>query len=172
MRTPGKVKAMNIARYFSYTQLLESQLERERANHEGEKSEWKADRQQLTDAADRKLSEAQEQYNYEKEEWDYERRHLINVAMLRHGANAPFVSQPTPRNGKQSRTRAVGPWQIAARNALNEQAIEEHKDEVVRAPELPALTDEQKERIRRHAEAKGLIPNNTSEATTSAPATT
>lgn len=141
---PPRPISMNFARWFSYTRLLESQLDRERG-------EWQLERAKLESKSAEAITA-----------WADERAALINVVFLKQGVNQPFQTERTThdhQNGKKS-SRAIGPFQFEARRLRDEERIEQAKDEVATVPELPAeieLSDEHKARVREAAAQRGLL---------------
>lgn len=128
---------MNIARWFSYTRLLERELIRARRENERNHSQWETDRQRLED----------------------ERQRVENVVFQSSGVAPPHRHlMPTPaRNTRPSIPRAVGPFGVAARNARLEEQQDAEVSSVVHAPELPELSAETQERVKRAAVNKGLV---------------
>jgi hypothetical protein len=127
---------MNIARWFSYTRLLERELARARLALRHERSQWETERIRLEE----------------------ERQRIENSAFLAQGLTPPhrhLLTSPSAGNSNKPRIpRAVGPFGVAARNAQFEADQERRIDETVRAPVLPA---EDAERITKAAEEKGLL---------------
>jgi hypothetical protein len=125
---------INFARWFSYTRLLERELVRERRARQSDHS----------------------QFDQERLAWQQERHRLENAAFASHGVTPPHrhLIEPSNRNSsKQPIPRAVGPFDLAARNAALDQRQLEQIDKTVRAPVLP---DDAQDRIREAAEKVGL----------------
>lgn len=149
---------MNLARLFSFTRLIQQTLDQERLDH-------KATLQRLMASHDveranafaerRRLGETHER---ERAEWTIERQHLINSVFLKHGTAAPFVNQqPRSEDKKKRPAPRVGPYQILAGNAHDEEEQTRLVDQTVTAPELPPLSEGRKDEIRAAATARGLI---------------
>lgn len=128
------VYPMNIARWFSYTRLLERELIRARRETERNRSQWETDRQRLED----------------------ERQRIENVVFQSSGVAPPHrhLMPNPPRDTRTSIPRAVGPFGVAARNARLEQ---EQDAEVTTVPKVPELSAETQERVKQAAVNKGLV---------------
>jgi hypothetical protein len=146
---------MNIARWFSYTRLLERSLIKERLRHERERKEdraqWETERQQLEDA----------------------RARIENVVFQAHGVNTPHPHlSRVPTNGdhvsKPPIPRAIGPigqFGLAARNAFIEQDAENRLGNEVRRDPSNELSAEEQERIRKAAAERGIVAPGSSNET-------
>jgi hypothetical protein len=137
---------MNIARWFSYTRLLERSLIKERRQRERER------------AADRA------QWDTERRELEASRERVENVVFLAHGVNPPHhnpASVPNKENSDRvSIPRAIGPigqFGLHARNESLRADQERRTGEEVRRDTSKDLPLEAQERIRQAAEEKGLI---------------
>lgn len=138
---------MNIARWFSYTRLLERTLIKERRRFERER------------AADRA------QWETERRELEESRERIENVVFLAHGVNIPHrhlasVPRTTDPNAKPAIPRAIGPigqFGLAARNAFVVEMENQRVSAEVHHDPSQELSEEARERIRRAAEEKGLL---------------
>ena len=128
---------MNIARWFSYTRLVERELVRARRENERNRSQWDTERQQL----------------------ENERRRIENVVFQSNGVAPPHRHlMPSPPRDNKSIPRAVGPFGIAARNARLEEDRAVDADAAVReSPPAPELSPEEQERVTKAAVSRGLI---------------
>lgn len=137
---------MNIARWFSYTRLLERDLIKERHRHERERTEdrthWETERRELEEA----------------------RQRIENVVFLAHGVSQPHRNLTSvPRANTNARPpipRAIGPigdFGLAARNAQLLEDEQRRVDNEVQRDPSQELSEEAQERIRKAAKDKGLL---------------